>query len=72
MILNNLDPAVAQFPQELVTYGGNGQVRPRSLWSLSRSSLVSNISANVKVKRVEFVSDEGSRIVTLVSVSKTK
>uniref|UniRef100_A0A1I7YYP1 Urocanate hydratase n=1 Tax=Steinernema glaseri TaxID=37863 RepID=A0A1I7YYP1_9BILA len=26
MILNNLDPNVAQFPQELVTYGGNGQV----------------------------------------------
>ncbi|XP_021941777.1 urocanate hydratase-like isoform X2 [Zootermopsis nevadensis] len=26
MILNNLDPQVAQFPQELVTYGGNGQV----------------------------------------------
>uniref|UniRef100_A0AC34FJ66 Urocanate hydratase n=1 Tax=Panagrolaimus sp. ES5 TaxID=591445 RepID=A0AC34FJ66_9BILA len=26
MILNNLDPSVAQFPQELVTYGGNGQV----------------------------------------------
>jgi len=26
MILNNLDPAVAQFPDELVTYGGNGQV----------------------------------------------
>ena len=26
MILNNLDPCVAQFPQELVTYGGNGQV----------------------------------------------
>ena len=26
MICNNLDPAVAQFPQELVTYGGNGQV----------------------------------------------
>ncbi|XP_021121653.1 urocanate hydratase isoform X2 [Heterocephalus glaber] len=26
MIMNNLDPAVAQFPQELVTYGGNGQV----------------------------------------------
>ena len=25
MILNNLDPKVAQFPQELVTYGGNGQ-----------------------------------------------
>uniref|UniRef100_A0A8R1E1Z8 urocanate hydratase n=1 Tax=Caenorhabditis japonica TaxID=281687 RepID=A0A8R1E1Z8_CAEJA len=26
MILNNLDKRVAQFPQELVTYGGNGQV----------------------------------------------
>uniref|UniRef100_A0A1I7XRZ9 Urocanate hydratase n=1 Tax=Heterorhabditis bacteriophora TaxID=37862 RepID=A0A1I7XRZ9_HETBA len=26
MILNNLDSDVAQFPQELVTYGGNGQV----------------------------------------------
>ena len=26
MIMNNLDPHVAQFPQELVTYGGNGQV----------------------------------------------
>jgi hypothetical protein len=26
MVLNNLDPQVAQFPQELVTYGGNGQV----------------------------------------------
>lgn len=26
MLCNNLDPRVAQFPQELVTYGGNGQV----------------------------------------------
>ena len=26
MICNNLDKRVAQFPQELVTYGGNGQV----------------------------------------------
>lgn len=26
MIMNNLDPAVAQFPHELVTYGGNGSV----------------------------------------------
>ncbi|XP_046840501.1 urocanate hydratase-like [Xenia sp. Carnegie-2017] len=26
MIMNNLDPKVAQFPHELVTYGGNGQV----------------------------------------------
>lgn len=26
MIMNNLDKQVAQFPEELVTYGGNGQV----------------------------------------------
>lgn len=26
MIQNNLDPAVAQFPEELITYGGNGSV----------------------------------------------
>lgn len=26
MLMNNLDPRVAQFPHELVTYGGNGQV----------------------------------------------
>ena len=26
MIQNNLDPNVAQFPHELVTYGGNGSV----------------------------------------------
>ena len=26
MIHNNLDPAVAQFPHELITYGGNGAV----------------------------------------------
>ncbi len=26
MIMNNLDHRVAQFPEELVTYGGNGQV----------------------------------------------
>lgn len=26
MIMNNLDPMVAQYPEELVTYGGNGQV----------------------------------------------
>ena len=25
MIMNNLDPDVAQFPEELVTYGGSGQ-----------------------------------------------
>ena len=26
MIMNNLDPEVAQFPHELITYGGNGSV----------------------------------------------
>ena len=26
MIMNNLDPRVAQYPHEMVTYGGNGQV----------------------------------------------
>ena len=26
MIQNNLDPNVAQYPHELVTYGGNGSV----------------------------------------------
>jgi len=26
MIMNNLDPRVAQFPHELITYGGNGAV----------------------------------------------
>ena len=24
MIQNNLDPSIAQHPQELITYGGNG------------------------------------------------
>uniref|UniRef100_A0A3Q3XCT4 urocanate hydratase n=1 Tax=Mola mola TaxID=94237 RepID=A0A3Q3XCT4_MOLML len=44
MIMNNLDPAVAQFPQELVTYGGNGQVF--SNWAqliLSLASLCAEI-----------------------------
>ena len=26
MIQNNLDPEVAQYPHELITYGGNGSV----------------------------------------------
>ena len=37
MILNNLDSRVAQFPEELVTYGGNGQV----LWDLSHGVMES-------------------------------
>ncbi|XP_037091843.1 urocanate hydratase-like [Pollicipes pollicipes] len=37
MIMNNLDHRVAQFPQELVTYGGNGQVF--SNWAQFRLTL---------------------------------
>lgn len=40
MIMNNLDPSVAQFPHELVTYGGNGQVF--SNWAQVSLSVVSN------------------------------
>lgn len=40
MICNNLDPQVAQFPEELVTYGGNGQV-------FSNWAQVSKISENI-------------------------
>lgn len=49
MILNNLDPCVAQFPQELVTYGGNGQVfsnwaqvRFRAIWNRKKSKINQN------------------------------
>lgn len=38
MIMNNLDPRVAQFPEELVTYGGNGQVF--SNWAQVDQSIV--------------------------------
>jgi len=37
MIMNNLDRRVAQFPEELVTYGGNGQVF--SNWAQFRITL---------------------------------
>jgi urocanate hydratase len=38
MIMNNLDPRVAQFPEELVTYGSNGQVLSNwaQFWLLMR------------------------------------
>ena len=43
MIMNNLDPRVAQFPHELVTYGGNGQVF--SNWAQVRDAeLLSDVS----------------------------
>ena len=34
MIMNNLDRRVAQFPEELVTYGGNGQVSLVGVWDM--------------------------------------
>jgi urocanate hydratase len=37
MIQNNLDPAVAQFPEELITYGGNGAVFQN--WALYRLTM---------------------------------
>ena len=46
MILNNLDPRVAQFPQELITYGSNGAVF--SNWAQFRITLryLSQMSKN--------------------------
>lgn len=46
MILNNLDPCVAQFPQELVTYGGNGQVF--SNWAQVRYNMRFEKEINLK------------------------
>ncbi len=37
MIQNNLDPAVAKFPYELITYGGNGTVFPN--WAQYRLTM---------------------------------
>ena len=45
MIMNNLDDRVAQFPHELVTYGGNGQV-------FSNWAQVSSLSCIVDVHRI--------------------
>ena len=50
MILNNLDPQVAQFPQELVTYGGNGQVF--SNWAQVRKVWTERKALNVKIYSV--------------------
>ena len=55
MILNNLDPQVAQFPHELVTYGGNGQVF--SNWAQVRTVWVKG-KAHRKLKYIYRVSHE--------------
>ena len=52
MIMNNLDPKVAQFPHELVTYGGNGQVF--SNWAQVRCRVV--FSRQVAPKTIYFCS----------------
>ena len=46
MIQNNLDPAVAQFPHELVTYGGNGTVFQNWAQYLITMSLLSKMTEN--------------------------
>tara|TARA_B100001175_G_scaffold317808_1_gene336620 strand:+ start:1431 stop:3449 length:2019 start_codon:yes stop_codon:yes gene_type:complete len=46
MIQNNLDPAVAQFPHELVTYGGNGSVFQNWAQYLITMSLLSKMTEN--------------------------
>ena len=57
MIMNNLDPEVAQFPQELVTYGGNGQcfsnwaqVRLFFIWR-EKFNLPTKINLNLRRKQ---------------------
>lgn len=47
MIMNNLDPRVAQFPQELITYGGNGQVFAN--WA--QVSIIKLLINNKKMKK---------------------
>ena len=46
MIQNNLDPEVAQFPHELVTYGGNGTVFQNWAQYLITMSLLSKMTEN--------------------------
>jgi hypothetical protein len=52
--MNNLDPAVAQYPEELVTYGGNGQVF--SNWAqvdfLRLDNIISFYFMNTKLSQV--------------------
>ncbi len=46
MIQNNLDPAVAQFPHELITYGGNGSVFQNWAQYLLTMKYLSNMNDN--------------------------
>ena len=58
MILNNLDPKVAQFPQELVTYGGNGQVF--SNWAQVTFHIILASHEKMALKNVIFFSARSS------------
>ena len=46
MIQNNLDPSIAQFPHELVTYGGNGSVFQNWAQYLIAMELLSKMNEN--------------------------
>ena len=46
MIQNNLDPSVAQYPHELITYGGNGSVFQNWAQYLITMELLSKMSDN--------------------------
>ena len=46
MIQNNLDPAVAQYPHELITYGGNGSVFQNWAQYLLTMKYLSEVSDN--------------------------
>lgn len=51
MIMNNLDDRVAQFPDELVTYGGNGQVF--SNWA--QVLLIKSVVRESNLMKINFV-----------------
>ena len=55
MIMNNLDDDVAQFPEELVTYGGNGQVFSNWAQVFDRFLIAHNRSS---IKHTVLVDDE--------------
>ena len=46
MIQNNLDPSIAQFPHELITYGGNGSVFQNWAQYLIAMELLSKMNEN--------------------------
>lgn len=49
MIMNNLDPCVAQFPCELITYGGNGQVFSNWAQVFNESKWINEIIIDLRI-----------------------